>query len=127
MSVRSHSTRLLTALIALCGSFLLQRAESCLPGDFARLRADRGADAFAVGTGADGLSLAAPAPEPSDALEASGPAGFDPDSGDDCAPARAWMSRLIASSGLPVTEGRGAILEPARRSSRSARGPPATA
>ena len=127
MASRSHSTRVLTALIALCAAILLQRAEACFPGDFARLPADRGADALAVDTGADCLSLAAPAPEPSDASEAGGPAGFDPDSGDDCAPARVWTSRPVTSIGLPVTEGRSAIHESARCPSRSARGPPATA
>ena len=126
MAVSRHAARLITAMIALCGALALQRAEACIPCDFAIRLTECAADG-APGPGSSGhQSAAASTADSSDAAEAGSLAGVDSDPSDDLAAPVAWDHEHVRTAGLPLLGRRSAPIASARRASRSARGPPAT-
>lgn len=127
MIVSRHAARLITAMIALCGALALQRAEACIPCDFAIRLTECAADG-APGHGIAGhRSAAASTADSSDAAEAGSIAGFDSDPSDDVDAPIAGDQGHFRTAGLPLSGRRSVPIASGRPASRSARGPPATA
>ncbi|MBU3684039.1 MAG: hypothetical protein FGM39_08545 [Phycisphaerales bacterium] len=127
MAVSRHAARLLTAMIALCGAFALQRAEACIPCDFAIRLTECAADGAPGPAGSGHQSAAASTADSSDAAEPGSLAGFDSDPSDDVAAPVVGHHERVRTAGLPLTGRRSVPIASARRASCSARGPPATA
>ena len=127
MAVSRHAIRLITAMIALCGAFALQRAEACIPCDVAILLTECAADESSGAAWAGRQVAASPTIDPSDAMEAGSPAGIDSDPSDDVAAPIARDHEQVRTAGLPFPGRHFVAHVSARCACRSARGPPATA
>lgn len=127
MAVSRHAARLIVAMVALCGAFALQRAEACFHSDSSVLRTECTAGEVLGPAGACDQSAAASTDGSSHVAEPGSVVGFDSDPSDDVeAPVVGGYEHLRAA-GLPLPGRRSVPIASARRASRSARGPPATA